>query len=121
MTHKIIIPRAGQNFDKVSWAKSWVNKDLEHRVRFSQDDIKSMLGWDSNKESLIKAICLSFLNEAMLKGYDIVLDSPSQEIIDEVREIIEEFNEWISLSPVNSNYIIEYVVLFGTPLEEYCV
>ena len=41
---KIIICRGTRSSGKTDWTKQWVLKDPEHRVRFSDDDIRNMLG-----------------------------------------------------------------------------
>lgn len=122
MKHEVIILQGIQGSGKTTWAKNWVQEDPKHRVRFNQDDIRNMFGvyWVSSRESLVKAMRDSFLNGAMLEGYDIVLDNMNlnQKTLDEIKEIVEEFNKWISLSPVDSHYDIKYQTFFDTPLEE---
>ena len=122
MKHEVIILQGIQGSGKTTWAKNWVKEDPKHRVRFNQDDIRNMFGvyWVPSRESLVKAMHDSFLNGAMLEGYDIVLDNMNlnQKTLDEIKEIVEEFNKWISLSPVDSHYDIKYQTFFDTPLEE---
>lgn len=122
MKHELIILQGIQSSGKTTWAKNWVKEDPKHRVRFNQDDIRNMFGvyWVPSREPLVKAMYNSFLNEAMLEGYDIVLDNMNlnQETLDEIKEIVEEFNKWISLSPVDLHYDIKYQTFFDTPLEE---
>ena len=122
MKHEVIILQGIQGSGKTTWAKNWVQEDPKHRVRFNQDDIRNMFGvyWVPSRESLVKAMRDSFLNGAMLEGYDIVLDNMNlnQKTLDEIKEIVEEFNKWISLSPVDSHYDIKYQTFFDTPLEE---
>ena len=81
-----------------------------------------MLGkyWIPSRESLINAMYESFLNQAMLEGYDIVLDNMNlnQKTLAKIKETVEEFNKWISLSPVDLHYNIKYQTFFDTPLEE---
>jgi predicted kinase len=122
MKHELIILQGIQGSGKTTWAKNWVNEDSEHRVRFNRDDIRNMLGkyWVPNRESLINAMYESFLNQAMLEGYDIVLDNMNlnQKALTEIKETVKEFNKWISLSPVDLHYDIKYQTFFDTPLEE---
>ena len=40
----ILILRGSQGSGKTTFAKEWVNKDPESRVRFNRDDIRNMLG-----------------------------------------------------------------------------
>ena len=122
MKHELIILQGIPSSGKTTWAKNWVNEDSEHRVRFNRDDIRNMLGkyWVPSRESLINAIYESFLNQAMLEGYDIVLDNMNlnQKTLAKIKETVEEFNKWISLSPVDLHYNIKYQTFFDTPLEE---
>lgn len=76
--------------------------------------------WVPSREPLVKAMHNMFLNEAMIEGYDIVLDNMNlnQKTLDEIKEIVKEFNKWISLSPVDLHYDIKYQIFFDTPLEE---
>lgn len=41
---KIIICQGTRSSGKTDWTKQWVLEDPEHRVRFSDDDIRNMLG-----------------------------------------------------------------------------
>lgn len=122
MKHELIILQGIQGSGKTTWAKNWVKEDPKHRVRFNQDDIRNMFGvyWVPSREPLVKTMHNSFLNGAMLEGYDIVLDNINlnQKTLDEIKEIVEEFNKWISLSPVDLHYDIKYQTFFDTPLEE---
>lgn len=120
MKHELIILQGIQGSGKTTWAKNWVKEDPKHRVRFNQDDIRNMFGvyWVSSRESLVKAMHNSFLNEAMLEGYDIVLDNMNlnQKTLNEIKEIVEEFNKWVSLTPVDLHYDIKYQTFFDVPL-----
>ena len=122
MKHDLIILQGIQGSGKTTWAKNWVKEDPKHRVRFNQDDIRNMFGvyWVPSRESLVKTMHNSFLNEAMLEGYDIVLDNMNlnQKTLNEIKEIVEEFNKWISLSQIDLHYDIKYQTFFDTPLEE---
>ena len=122
MKHELIILQGIQGSGKTTWAKNWVKEDPKHRVRFNQDDIRNMFGvyWVPSRESLVKTMHNSFLNEAMLEGYDIVLDNMNlnQNTLNEIKEIVEEFNKWISLSQIDLHYDIKYQTFFDTPLEE---
>ena len=122
MKHELIILQGIQGSGKTTWAKNWVKEDPNHRVRFNHDDIRNMFGvyWVPSREPLVKELHNSFLNKAMLEGYDIVLDNMNlnQNTINEIKEIVEEFNKWISLSPVDLHYDIKYQTFFDTPLEE---
>lgn len=120
MKHELIILQGIQGSGKTTWAKNWVKEDPKHRVRFNQDDIRNMFGvyWVPSRESLVKAMRNSFLNEAMLEGYDIVLDNMNlnQKTLNEIKEIVEEFNKWVSLTTVDLYYDIKYQTFFDVPL-----
>ena len=122
MKHELIILQGIQGSGKTTWAKNWVKEDPKHRVRFNQDDIRNMFGvyWVPSREPLVKAMHNSFLNEAMLEGYDIVLDNMNlnQKTLNEIKEIVEEFNQRISQSPDHLQYASKYQTFFDTPLEE---
>lgn len=74
---KIILCRGIQGSGKTFWAKQWVLKDPEHRVRFNNDDIRNMLGkyWVTSREHLVSDIKKDFIVSAMEFGYDIVVDN----------------------------------------------
>lgn len=122
MNHRLIILQGIPSSGKTTWAKNWVKEDSVCRVRFNQDDIRNMLGtyWVHTREPLVKAMHDSFLNEAMLRGYDIVLDNMNlnPKTLAEIKETVDDFNKWISLSPADLHYDIEYRTFFDTPLEE---
>lgn len=122
MKHEVIILQGIQGSGKTTWAKNWVKEDPKHRVRFNQDDIRNMLGeyWIPSREPLVKTLHDSFLNGAMLEGYDIVLDNMNlnKKTLAEIEDNVKEFNKWISLSPVDLHYDIKYKTFFDTPLEE---
>ncbi len=74
---KIILCRGIQGSGKTTWAKQWVLKDPEHRVRFNNDDIRNMLGryWVPSREDLVKSLRSVFLLNSMSYGFDIVIDN----------------------------------------------
>lgn len=121
MKRKVIVLQGIPASGKSTWAKTWVEENKEHRVRFNRDDIRNMLGsyWVPSREGLINAIYHSFLNEAMLGGYDIVIDNMNlnQKTIAEIESRVKSFNEWIKQFPMDLEYEIEYH-FFNTPLEE---
>ena len=122
MKHKVIILQGIPGSGKTTWAKNWVKEDPKHRVRFNQDDIRNMFGvyWVPSREPLVKSTHDFLLNEAMLGGYDIVLDNMNlnKKTVSEIEESVNSFNKWIRLSPVDLSYEIEYKTFFDTPLEE---
>lgn len=74
---KVIICRGIQSSGKSSWARKWVEEDPKTRIRYNNDDIRNMLGpyWIPERESLVSEIKASILREAMLSGYNIVIDN----------------------------------------------
>lgn len=122
MKHEIIILQGIQASGKTTWAKNWVKESPEHRIRINQDDIRNMLGvyWVPNREPLVKVMCNSFINEAMNGGYDIVIDNMNlnPQTITQIKEIVNDYNKWISLSPVDMHYEIKFQTFFDVTLEE---
>lgn len=118
---KIIICQGLPASGKSTWAKQWVAEDSKHRVRFNRDDVRNMLGtyWVPSREKLIDIIYDSFMNEAMLAGYDIVIDNMNlnKKTLLEIDQYVKEFNEWIKLSPLDIHYDIEYKTFFDASLE----
>lgn len=120
---KIIICQGLPASGKTTWSKEWVNQDPEHRVRFNRDDARNMLGkyWVPSREKLVNYLFDSFMSEAMVTGYDIVLDNMNlnKKTLLEIKEYVEDFNEWISLSPLakSHKYEIEYKKFLDVPLE----
>lgn len=74
---KVIICRGIQGSGKSSWARKWVEEDPKTRIRYNNDDIRNMLGpyLVPERESLVSEIKASILREAMLSGYNIVIDN----------------------------------------------
>lgn len=118
---KVIICQGLPASGKTTWAKEWVNEDPEHRVRFNRDDIRNMLGkyWVSSREKLINSIYDNFLDEAMLNGYDIVIDNMNlnERTCKDIERIVLDFNDWIGLSPLEIRYDVEYKKFTDVPLE----
>ena len=91
---------------KPTWTKTWINEDPEHRVRFNKEDVSKMLDGVSKKEDIIYH---NFMDEAMLAGYDIILDDVDLNDIKEIQKYVDDFNEWIRLSPLDIHYEIEFL------------
>ena len=89
---KLIICRGLPASGKSTWAKQWVLEDPEHRVRINQDDIRLMLGkyWVPKREPLVQHIQEEALIEALLKGYDIVIDNTNlnKKVLDNYRALV---------------------------------
>lgn len=121
--NKIILCRGIQGSGKSTWAKQWVAEDPEHRVRFNNDDIRNMLGlyWVPKREPLVGAMKRIFLSNAMLLGYDIVIDNMNlnPKEVKFYEDFVERHNNPQGVIPgmVTSYYILEFKD-FKTPLEE---
>lgn len=89
---KLVICRGLPASGKSTWAKRWVLEDPEHRVRINQDDIRLMLGkyWVPKREPLVQHIQEEALIEALLKGYDIVIDNTNlnKKVLDNYRALV---------------------------------
>ncbi len=77
MKKKLILCRGIQGSGKSTWAKAWVAEDPEHRIRINNDDIRNMLGsyWVPNREKLVSEIKQSIAQNAMDRGYDVIVDN----------------------------------------------
>ena len=108
--NKLIICRGIPASGKTFWAKQWVLKDPEHRVRINQDGIRLMLGkyWVPNREPLVQHIQKEALIEALDRGYDIVVDNTNlnKKVLDNYRVLVI----------AHGNHAIEYKDFFDTPL-----
>ena len=108
--NKLIICRGIPASGKTFWAKQWVLEDPEHRVRINQDDIRLMLGkyWVPSREKLVQHIQEEALIEALLRGYDIVIDNTNlnKKVLDFYRALVID----------HGNHAIEYKDFFDTPL-----
>ena len=107
---KLIICRGLPASGKSTWAKQWVLEDPEHRVRINQDDIRLMLGkyWVPSREKLVQHIQEEALIEALLRGYDIVIDNTNlnEKVLDNYRVLVTAYGD----------HAIEYKDFFDTPL-----
>lgn len=107
---KLIICRGIPASGKTFWAKQWVLEDPEHRVRINQDDIRLMLGkyWVPNREPLVQHIQKEALIEALLKGYDVVIDNTNLN-----KKVLDNYQ---ALVIAHGDHTIEYKDFFDTPL-----
>lgn len=106
---KIILCRGIQGSGKTTWAKQWVLEDLEHRVRFNNDDIRNMLGkyWVPSREPIVTIMKNSFKGAAIFH-HDVVIDNMNLNSI--------EVEYWKRTAKV-FNYDLE-IKNFFTPLQE---
>ena len=116
---KIILCRGIQGSGKTTWAKKWAEEDSEHRVRWSDDDFRRMLGkyWVPKREVIISSTELHFINAAMYRGYDIVIDNMNlnPKYYEFIKKMIEDFNYMVTDS---EQYILEFKDFFDVSLEE---
>ena len=116
---KIILCRGIQGSGKTTWAKKWAEEDSEHRVRWSDDDFRRMLGkyWVPKREVIISSTELYFINTAMHRGYDIVIDNMNlnPKYYEFIKKMIEDFNYMVTDS---EQYILEFKDFFDVSLEE---
>lgn len=75
--HQLILCRGIQGSGKSTWAKEWAHEKPEERVRFNNDDIRRMLGdyWVPSREPMVLAMKKAFMEKAMERNYDIVIDN----------------------------------------------
>lgn len=114
---KLILTRGIQGSGKSTWARQWVEEDPENRVRINNDDIRNMLGkyWVTSRENLVSSIKNNMAEEAMSRGYDIVVDNMNlnpKEILFWKRMIRDA-----NINPDGYQYEIEFKDFF-IPLEE---
>jgi predicted kinase len=99
--HKIILTRGLPASGKSTWAKKWVAEDDTHRVRINFDDIRNMMGpyknefWENpGKKKILVDMYISFINNAMLHNFDIVIDNMnlSDRYFNQVEDLVKMFN-----------------------------
>lgn len=116
----ILILRGLQGSGKTTFAKEWVSKDPESRVRFNRDDIRNMLGkyWVPKREPLITDVYMDFLKRAMTSQYDIVIDNMNlnEKYIEEIKSKVKDFNEWVRNIKDFEPYEVEIKDFFNVPL-----
>ena len=113
-TRKVIILRGLPGSGKTTLAKEIIKNDPTQWVRYSMEEISSSIGSDD----LVEILRDDFLNNAMLNQLDVILDDPylSNEDISTIKEEVNNFNEWISLSNLDVLYNVEVKDLFQVPL-----
>ena len=113
---KLILCQGIQGSGKSTYAKKWASEDPEHRVRLNYDDLRNMLGvyWVPSREHMLKVMENSFLLEAMLKGYDIIIDNMNlnPKTVAKYEGIIKSWND------AQSNKYEMEKILFDTPVDE---
>lgn len=119
---KIILTRGIQGSGKSTWAKKWVEEDPTHRVRWNNDDFRRMLGlyWVPERENLVSMLRQGFISNAMLFGYDIVIDNMNLNDWnwDDVQRKIDNFNHCAFGLKPKKRYTLEFKDFFDVSLEE---
>ena len=114
---KLILCRGIQGSGKTTFARAWVTEDPEHRVRINNDDIRNMLGvyWVTSREKLVSSIKKNMAEEAINRGYDIVVDNMNLN----AKEILfwKDMVKTANMDPDGYKYEIEFKDFF-IPLEE---
>lgn len=109
---KLILCRGIQGSGKTTWARQWVEEDPENRVRINNDDLRNMLGkyWVTSRENLVSSIKENMAEEAISRGYDIVVDNmnlnPKEVLF--WKRMIEDAN----MDPDGYKYEIEFKDFF---------
>ena len=114
---KLILTRGIQGSGKTYFAKAWVAEDPENRIRINNDDIRNMLGvyWVTSREKLVSSIKKHMAEEAINRGYDIVVDNMNLN----PKEILfwKDMVKTANTDPDGYQYEIEFKDFF-IPLEE---
>lgn len=109
--NRFIICRGLPASGKSTWAKEWVMRDPEHRVRINQDDIRLMLGkyWVPARELIVSTIQQEAVLAVMNFGVDIVIDNTNlnKKVVDAYVKVAEKFK-----------YTVEYKDFFNVSLGE---
>lgn len=115
--HKIILCQGIQGSGKSTWARAWAQEKPEERVRWNNDDFRTLMGqyWVPSRETIVKNIRSRFMFEAMEGNYDIVVDDMNlnPKTINWYEAVI---NTWNKEGFHKSEYELE-LHLFNTPLE----
>lgn len=104
------IPGSG----KTTFARKWVLEKPEERIRINWDDIRTMFGkyWVPSRDSLVVKSSELIIDEALKKGYNIVIDNTNIKGSDYYKNLIDKFNK----SQEKYHYIVQEK-LFNTDLE----
>ena len=116
LTKKLILMQGIPASGKTTWSKNWVAEDPKTRIRFSNDDIRNMLGvyWVLSRESLVKSIKLDIIEKAMENNFDIVVDNMNLNPL-EIKLWEDIVNNWNTKNTIP--YKIETHQCFDVSLE----
>ena len=122
-TRQLILMQGIQASGKSTWSRNWVLEDPEHRLRFSNDDIRNMYGkyWILSREHMVKNALRNFVGHAIISGYDIVIDNMNlnPKEVAYYENYVDNYNTLSTYKPFNDDlyhYTIEYEDFF-IPLE----
>lgn len=112
---KIIICQGIQGSGKSTWARKWAQEDPHNRVRWNNDDMRSMMGqyWVPSREPFVSKMRALFMGTAMDCGFDIVIDDMNlnPHTTEYYQALVVGYN-----NTHDNKYTIEYR-LFNTPLD----
>jgi predicted kinase len=123
VNHKIILTRGLPASGKSTWAKKWVAEAENYRVRINFDDIRNMMGpynhdfWShKGKKKILMDMFRSFVNNAMLYSFDIVIDNMnlSDTAVNQVKELVNTFNR----NCEDTHYDIEFKDFLDISVDE---
>ena len=102
---------------KTTYAKEWVKKP--NRVRFNRDSMREMMAftqWMPGIETLITDVQNAFIDAAMKRANDIILDNTNLKIshINDMKERVVKFN---SKKDIKFKYKLKFMY-FNVPVEE---
>ena len=127
-TKKLILCRGIQGSGKSTWARQWVEKDPEHRIRINNDDLRNMLGpyWIPAREDLVANTKRNIAMDAIQRGYDIIIDNMNlnPKEVKFWQDLVDSHNNYITNPDVIQpawlqwEYEIEFKDFFNVSLEE---
>ena len=114
--NKFIIYQGIQGSGKSTAAREYVEQDPEHRIRWNQDDLRNMFGkyWVPSREHMLQPMKVAFLEEAMNKGYEIIIDDMN--LNPKTTKWYEDHVKYYNQLNEHNQYEIEFRKM-NTPLE----
>ena len=122
-TRQLILMQGIQASGKSTWSRNWVLEDPEHRLRFSNDDIRNMYGkyWILSREHMVKNALRNFVGHAIISGYDIVIDNMNlnPKELEYYNRVLDDWNNPKGIVPavVRPKYDLEFKDFF-IPLQD---
>lgn len=114
MFKKVIICRGIPGSGKSQFAKDWVSKDPERRVRLNSNNLRDMVG-NNCSEHFILNLLKDCIFESLQYGYDIIIDNinlnPKE--VEFIKDIVNSWNKRKVISDyLRYNYKIEFKDFF---------